>query len=404
MSYIGAQPTTAAFPFDQFSGNGSTTAFTMSYSPASTTSMVVCVSGVVQNPNTYGISGLTLTFSAAPPTGTNNIGVLYLGIPATSVTTPGNTAYLSSTQFTATAGQTTFTPNGAYQVGFVNVIRNGSQLAPSDYTATNGTTVVLASACTVGDVVVIEVYNLVSVSNALPLTGGTVTGATTFNAGVNLAASSGNVGVGTTTPTTIAGKSLQISDRSAFFQLTVNNSTYLVNNLYYDGTNWRYIVTGAGAMLVIDASGATAFYRVISGSAGAVATIIATNLIDASSNFSFNSGYGSAATAYGCRAWVNFNSTGTVSIYASGNCSSITDNGVGLFTFNFATAMPDTNYCVTTGPTQSSSNNNGGVMSVFLSATTTYSAPTVSSFRFVNYHAANTALGDSNYHCLAVFR
>ena len=146
--------------------------------------MVVCISGVVQNPNTYSITGLTLTFSAAPPTGTNNIGVLYLGIPATSVTTPGNTAYLSSTQFTATAGQTTFTPSGTYQVGFINVIRNGSQLAPTDYTATNGTTVVLASACAVGDVVVIEVYNLVSVSNALPLTGGTVTGATTFNSTV----------------------------------------------------------------------------------------------------------------------------------------------------------------------------------------------------------------------------
>ena len=90
MSYIGQAPTSAAFPFDQFSGNGTTTAFTMSYAPASTTSMVVSVSGVVQNPNTYTISGLTLTFSAAPPTGSGNIGVLYLGIPATSIATPGS--------------------------------------------------------------------------------------------------------------------------------------------------------------------------------------------------------------------------------------------------------------------------------------------------------------------------
>ena len=109
MSYIGQAPTSAAFPFDQFSGNGTTTAFTMSYAPASTTSMVVCISGVVQNPNTYSITGLTLTFSAAPPTGTNNIGVLFLGLPASGVTTPGNTAYLTTTSFTATAGQTTFT-------------------------------------------------------------------------------------------------------------------------------------------------------------------------------------------------------------------------------------------------------------------------------------------------------
>lgn len=67
---------------------------------------------------------------------------------------------------------------------------------------------------------------------------------------------------------------------------------------------------------------------------------------DASGNFLFNSGYGSAAVAYGCRAWVNFNGTGTVAIRASGNVSSITDNGTGDYTVNFTTAMPDANYAV----------------------------------------------------------
>jgi hypothetical protein len=65
---------------------------------------------------------------------------------------------------------------------------------------------------------------------------------------------------------------------------------------------------------------------------------------DSSANFQFNSGYGSVATAYGCRAWVNFNGTGTVAIRASGNVSSITDNGTGDYTVNFTTAMPDANY------------------------------------------------------------
>jgi len=45
VSYIGAQPTTGSFPFDQFSGNGSTTAFTLTYAPASTTSIIVAISG-----------------------------------------------------------------------------------------------------------------------------------------------------------------------------------------------------------------------------------------------------------------------------------------------------------------------------------------------------------------------
>jgi hypothetical protein len=67
---------------------------------------------------------------------------------------------------------------------------------------------------------------------------------------------------------------------------------------------------------------------------------------DSSANFKFNSGYGSVATAYGCRAWVNFDGTGTPAIRASGNVSSITDNGTGDYTMNFTTAMPDANYSV----------------------------------------------------------
>jgi hypothetical protein len=101
---------------------------------------------------------------------------LYLGIPATSVVSPGNTAFLTTTSFTATAAQTTFTPSSTYQVGFINVIRNGSQLAPADFTATNGTTVVLGNACVAGDTVVTQGYTLTSIANALPLTGGTVSG------------------------------------------------------------------------------------------------------------------------------------------------------------------------------------------------------------------------------------
>jgi len=56
-----------------------------------------------------------------------------------------------------------------------------------------------------------------------------------------------------------------------------------------------------------------------------------------------------SAPVYACRTWVNFNGTGTVAIRASGNVSSITDNGVGDYTVNFTTAMPDENYSVTGG-------------------------------------------------------
>ncbi len=61
-------------------------------------------------------------------------------------------------------------------------------------------------------------------------------------------------------------------------------------------------------------------------------------------NLLFNSGYGSSAVAYGCRAWVNFNGQGTVAIRASGNVTSIADNGTGEYTVTLTNAMPDANY------------------------------------------------------------
>lgn len=170
MSYIGNQPFTAAFLTDQFSGNGSTVAFTLSAAPANTNSIIVAVSGVLQDPTTYAVSGTTLTFSAAPPSGTGNISVRFLGIPASGVTT---TAYRTQTDFTATAGQTTFTPP-SYTVGYIDVYRNGAKLGAADFTATNGTTVVLASAASSGDLIQTVSFYVSSVLNAIPATAGAV--------------------------------------------------------------------------------------------------------------------------------------------------------------------------------------------------------------------------------------
>jgi hypothetical protein len=68
--------------------------------------------------------------------------------------------------------------------------------------------------------------------------------------------------------------------------------------------------------------------------------------IDSSANLKFNSGFGSVSTAFGCRAWVRFNGTGTAAINGSGNISSLTDQGVGNIDVNFTNNMPDGNYCV----------------------------------------------------------
>lgn len=88
MAYIGNQPLIATTLVDTFSGNGSTTAFTTTVAPASTSSILVAITGVLQDPSTYTVSGTTLTFSTAPPSGTSNISVRYLGLPGI-IGTPG---------------------------------------------------------------------------------------------------------------------------------------------------------------------------------------------------------------------------------------------------------------------------------------------------------------------------
>lgn len=69
-------------------------------------------------------------------------------------------------------------------------------------------------------------------------------------------------------------------------------------------------------------------------------------LEDGSNNLQMNSGFGSSATAYGVRAWVNIDGVGTVGINASGNVSSITDVNTGAYKVNFTNAMPDTNFVI----------------------------------------------------------
>lgn len=98
-----------------------------------------------------------------------------------------------------------------------------------------------------------------------------------------------------------------------------------------------------------------------------------------------------------CKAWVNFNGTGTVAIRASYNVSSITDNGIGDYTVNFTTAMPDANYAIHVNGAEGNTN-------FARNASVPYqSAPTSTAFRFAVADAANNLL-DSAYTYAAIFR
>jgi hypothetical protein len=79
---------------------------------------------------------------------------------------------------------------------------------------------------------------------------------------------------------------------------------------------------------------------------GTITGLAAGGLPDASITATELSGAQSgSAPIYAARAWVNFNGTGTVAIRGSGNVSSITDRGTGLYTINFTSALTDANYC-----------------------------------------------------------
>ena len=143
--------------------------------------------------------------------------------------------------------------------------------------------------------------------------------------------SSGNVGIGTSSPTDkvkIVGGNTQVPRNSLIGSSATGNAIQVTVS---GGSQIQFVQNGSDDELSFITH------------AGGVSHIEQARITGAGL-FKFNSGYGSVATAFGCRAWVNFNGTGAVAIRASGNVSSITDNGQGSYTINFTNAMSDENY------------------------------------------------------------
>ena len=159
-------------------------------------------------------------------------------------------------------------------------------------------------------------------------------------------ASDGDVGIGTTNP---QRKLHIIGDDGAVasFPTIGGKDFFLVENNGNANINIIASTSGNSEVKFTD-SGATSTRGVIGYNHADDSLTLATNgaaqaKITSAGLFQFNSGYGSVATAYGCRAWVNFNGS-TNALNGSGNVSSITDNGTGDYTINFTSSLPDANY------------------------------------------------------------
>jgi hypothetical protein len=219
---------------------------------------------------------------------------------------------------------------------------------------------------------------------------------------------------GTTAVTIDASQNVGIGTASPNATLNINKTNIINGTVFLNGATTspdfiRIKSTSADCVLGVESStGGT----IVVGSSPNSTVLYTTNstplqfgtngsikaAIDTSGNLQFNSGYGSVATAYGCRAWVNFNGTGTVAIRASGNVSSITDNGTGDYTVNLTNAMPDVNYStflnVGRGTSATSSQVAWGPSTV---------NPTTSAFRFVVINSS-FSLTDAQYGYAAFFR
>ena len=356
-----AAPTSDA---DRFSGNASTATFTLSRAVSFPTDIEVFVENVQQEPITsYSIAGTALTFTEAPPTGTNNVYVVYRN-------------YQTGAQITLPDGSVTY-----------NKLANNIRLFTTDNFTSNGTvsTFSLSEQPADANTVLVTVDGIVQrATEHYGLSGKTIT--FTSTPASNSLISIRHLGFRTTTTVTAIPPGTNISNPVITNGMTVTGDVTVSGNVTMNVLNFTHIASGDVATFTdtlgvaancTTASGNTSVtYRsntaaivagmFVSGATINVGTTV-TSVVNANtitiSSAAANSSTNTALTFYTqnkllashvsapglCKAWVNFNGIGTVAIRGAFNVSSITDNGTGSFTINFTTAMPDVNYAITGG-------------------------------------------------------
>ena len=239
--------------------------------------------------NTLNIPTYTLTgLGGVPTTRTLTINGTGYDLSADrSWTIPTSVNATFTQDYTATAAQTTFTVTGGYTVGQLAVYYNGSKLASAEFTATNGTTFVLATACQVNDIV----------QAVVEITGGGIGGSGTTNYVSKFTASGvigdssiqeGTYSIGFGITPNATNSSYKLFQFGSSYSLTTFasgiGSFYLGNNAYLSSAlNWTRINTGFASDYYQE-NGKHAWRTAASGSAGSTFTYTQVMTLDASGN------------------------------------------------------------------------------------------------------------------------
>ena len=288
----------------------------------------------------------------------------FIGIP------PFGQTVRTVTTITATASQTTFTPTGGYTVGYCDVYYNGIKLVGgTDFTATDGLTVVLTTGATSGAVVEIITYGSVTITDAVRRSGDTFAGAVAINS--TLAAGNTTITGNTTTTTLNSGNTaitgtLAAGNTAITGSLTASANVNLDSGTFFvDGTNNRVGINNTAPTSALTVTGNAAFSSTV---AVAGVTTLSANVILGTTTITANGGVGTAgqvltsgatSNAYwstiaspgpAFSAWLSTNQSVSSTVgttlacnteeYDTGNCynntgSTVTLNGLSVPAYSF---------------------------------------------------------------------
>ena len=203
----------------------------------------------------------------------------------------------------------------------------------------------------------------------------------------------GNVGIGTTGPQAKLDIRDDIAESSAYTgQLAINSVTKSTGNL----ARMMFSHDDHGSASIASDYESAGYGNLIFSTRGG-GNPTERMRITGAGDLKFNSGFGSTGTAYGCRAWVNFNGQGTLAIRGSANVSSVTDVAVGNYRVNFTNNMPDVNYC------SAGTAGGAGADQINVSQNSQTEVPAVGSCRYTVAYQ-NGSAWDANNICICIFR